>query len=143
MNERSNKSNKDYRLEPYPKHIIINKIQTQTHFGIYNNNSIASSSNVTNNNDGNDKVTAALTDYTKNEQSNTSLLDQNNNTNQFKKCSKDYFTPRQIYLWVKVLELIVHLSKDLNEKLNNDFISIKWINHRNKIRFRVFLTFKN
>ncbi|PKY21562.1 SET domain-containing protein [Rhizophagus irregularis] len=135
MNERSNKSKKDYRLEPYPKHIIINKIQTQTHFGIYNNNSIASSSsNIANNNDGNDKVTAALIDYTKNEQRNTSLLDQNNNTNQFKKCSKDYFTPRQIYLWVKVLELIVHLSKDLNEKLNNYFISNKWINHRNKIR---------
>ncbi|GBB90121.1 hypothetical protein RclHR1_00170025 [Rhizophagus clarus] len=130
MNERSNKSN---RLEPYSKHIIINKIQTQTHFGIYNNNSIASSSKTTNNNDENDKVAADLTDYTKNEQSNTSLLDQNN-PNQFKKCSKDYFTPRQIHLWVKVLELIVHLSKDLNEKLNNDFISIKWINHRNKIR---------
>lgn len=138
MNERSNKS---YRLDPYSNHIIINKIQTQTHFGIYNNNSVASSSKTTNNNDENDKIAADLTDYTKNEQSNTSLLDQNN-PNQFKKCSKDYFTPRQIYLWVKVLELIVHLSKDLNEKLNNDFISIKWITHRNKIRFKVFLTFK-
>jgi hypothetical protein len=140
MNEKSNKSKKDYRLDPYPKHIIINKIQTQNHFEIFNNSSIASSSKTANNNDENDKIAATLTDYTKNEQSNTSLLDQNN-TNQFKKCSKDYFTPRQIYLWVKILELIVHLSKDLNEKLNNDFISIKWINHRNKIRFIVFLTF--
>ena len=129
MNERSDKSKKKYRLE---SHIIINKIQTQT-LRTYNNNSIALSPK--------QQIimmgATTFIDYTKNEQSNTSLLSQND-VKQFKKCSKDYFTPRQIYLWVKVLELIVHLSKDLNEKSNNDFISNKWINHRDKIRFRVF-----
>src|SRR5256885_9742447 len=108
MNER-NKSKKEYRLKPYPKH-IINNIQTQIVNNPISPPSIPS-------------IQIAVTDY---EQSSTSLLGQHN-TNQFKNCSKDNFTPRQIYLWVKILELIVHLSKDLNEKLNSDFISIKWI----------------
>src|SRR2546430_15776982 len=123
MNERNNKTRKEYRIEPYPRHIIINKIQNQSQIGIYNNNLSS--------------IQTSVTDYTKNDQSISSLLGQKN-TDQFKKCSKDYFTPRQIYLWVKILELIVHLSKDLNEKLNSDFISIKWINHRDKIRFQAF-----
>jgi len=130
MNERNNKSKKDYRLDPYPKHLIINKIQTQTQTQI-SSNGIASSSKTVNNNNGNNLMTIQI-DFTQN---GTSLLDQYD-PNQLKQCSKDYFTPRQIFLWVKLLELIVHLSKDLNEKLNNDYISMEWIIHREKIRFR-------
>src|SRR5438270_9645851 len=108
MNERNNKSK---RLDAYS--LFINKIKTHSQIssngmnGMFNNNNtIASSSKATNNNDGTDLVTnihTDVTDFTKNEQSNTSLLAQHDPIH-FKKYSKDYFTPRQIYLWVKVLE---------------------------------------
>ncbi|CAG8819959.1 865_t:CDS:2, partial [Racocetra persica] len=41
-----------------------------------------------------------------------------------------YFNPRMIYLWLKNLEAIIHLSQALNEKLNSDFISLEWVQHR-------------
>ncbi|CAG8588162.1 7091_t:CDS:10 [Funneliformis mosseae] len=121
---------RDYRLEPYQKHLIINKIQTQTQIS---SNGIASSSKTANSNSGNNILTTIQTSIIDFDQVNTSLIG-HCDTNHLKQCSKDYFTPRQIYLWVKLLELIVHLSKDLNEMLNNDYISMEWIIHREKIR---------
>ncbi|KAF0531773.1 SET domain-containing protein [Gigaspora margarita] len=41
-----------------------------------------------------------------------------------------YFNPRMIYLWLKNIEAIIHLSQALNEKLNSDFISLEWVQHR-------------
>lgn len=43
---------------------------------------------------------------------------------------EQYFNPRMIYLWLKNLEAIIHLSQALNEKLNSDFISLEWVQHR-------------
>ncbi|CAG8735828.1 29065_t:CDS:2, partial [Gigaspora margarita] len=45
-----------------------------------------------------------------------------------------YFNPRMIYLWLKNIEAIIHLSQALNEKLNSDFISLEWVQHHQPLR---------
>ncbi|RHZ82579.1 hypothetical protein Glove_108g13 [Diversispora epigaea] len=47
---------------------------------------------------------------------------------------KYYFTPHIIHLWLKNLESIVHLNESSNKKLNSDFISWKWVIHREKLK---------
>ncbi|CAJ0832812.1 4779_t:CDS:10 [Entrophospora sp. SA101] len=39
-------------------------------------------------------------------------------------------TPRKVNLWIKNMESIVHLTKTLSEKLNDDFLSVEWVIHR-------------
>ncbi|CAJ0761950.1 4162_t:CDS:10, partial [Entrophospora sp. SA101] len=36
----------------------------------------------------------------------------------------------KVNLWIKNMESIVHLTKTLSEKLNDDFLSVEWVIHR-------------
>ncbi|CAG8451162.1 5810_t:CDS:2 [Acaulospora colombiana] len=48
--------------------------------------------------------------------------------------SRSHFTPRIIHLWIKNLESIAYLTHELNERLNSDFVSSEWVQHREEMK---------